>query len=77
MVVLEGLKLMTVPELFVDIMPVTEPLGSEPLDPGGVELTLMVNWRPVRVTFVPLPEETMFPKLMKLGVSTLLPEPAL
>jgi len=69
-----GLKTMTAPELLVEIVPDIAPAGREPLAPGGVEFTLIVNSKPVRLTLVPVPVDTMFPRLMILGVTTLLPE---
>ncbi len=76
-VVLFGLNRMVAPELLVEIVPEIAPLGSVPLAPGGVEFTLIVSRSPVTFTLVPVPVETMFPRLIILGVTTPLPEPVL
>ena len=76
-VVLFGLKRIVAPELFVEIVPEIAPFGSVPAEPGGVEFTLIVRSKPATPTSVPVPVETIFPKLMILGVTTPVPEPVL
>jgi hypothetical protein len=68
---------MDVPELFVDIEPDTAPLGKTPPAPGGVEFTLIVSSKPLTLTLLPVPVETMLPRLMMLGVITPEPDPVL
>lgn len=76
-VVLFGPKVMMTPELLVEIVPAMAPFGKVLLEPGGVEFTLTVRSKPLTFTFVPVPVVTILPKLMILGVATLLPEPRL